>query len=615
MPSVAAGSRPLSASEDQGDQHLSNLELGIIGNCQTAALVDRRARIVWACYPGFDGDPVFCDLLAGNGESSRGFFDVVLDDFEGSTQQYVPNTPILETILRDRHGGAVKVVDFAPRFRQYDRHFRPTTIVRYVEPLAGSPRVTVRLRPAGDYGAAEPAVTFGSNHVRYVGSNITLRVTTDASLSHLMGEHSFVLSRPLTFVLGPDESLQDSVVTTARRFFEQTRNYWRAWVRSLSIPFEWQDAVIRAAITLKLCTFEDTGALVAALTTSIPEAANSERNWDYRFCWLRDSFFVVHALNRLGATNTMEAYLRYILDVAAGTDGGILQPVYGIRGEARLTERQVDSLPGYRGMGPVRVGNQAYEQIQHDVYGSVVMSATQLFFDRRLSAEPGRSQFEMLEVLGERATEFYDQPDAGIWEYRGRARVHTFSSLMCWAACDRLARIATQLGLADRAEHWRVHAGRIREAILTHGWDAERNCFVDSFGGSDLDASMLLVHELGFLPADDPRFLGTIAAVERELLQDGHVFRYRAADDFGEPENAFNICTFWYINALADCGRTDEARELFGQMLASRNALGLLSEDLDTTTGELWGNFPQTYSMVGIINGALRLSEPWESAF
>ena len=263
----------------------------------------------------------------------------------------------------------------------------------------------------------------------------------------------------------------------------------------------------------------------------------------------------------------------------------------------------------------MRVGNQAYEQIQHDVYGSVVMSATQIFFDQRLQVTHGRKQYEVLEVQGHRAVELFDQPDAGIWEFRGRARVHTFSSLMCWAGCDRLARIGSRLGLEDRATYWREQADRIRTAILEHGWSDEKNSFVDSFDGDHLDASMLLVHELGFLPADDPKFLGTIAAVERELLQDGHVFRYRAADDFGEPENAFNICTFWYINALAACGRKDEARALFENMLASRNRLGLLSEDLDPRSGELWGNFPQTYSMVGIINGALRLSESWESAF
>lgn len=594
---------------------MSTLDLAIIGNCQTAALVDRQGRIVWSCYPGFDGDPVFCDLLGDNEQGQTGFFDVVLEDLESTEQTYLTNTPILETVLRDRHGGAVKIVDFAPRFRQFDRHFRPTTIVRYVEPLEGSPRVTVRLRPVSEYGAETPTVTFGSNHIRYVSSQITLRLTTDASISHVLSERNFVLNRPVAFILGPDESLRDSVVTVSRRFYERTRDYWHAWVRTLSIPFEWQDAVIRAAITLKLCTFEDTGAVVAAMTTSIPEAAGTQRNWDYRFCWLRDSFFVVHALNRLGATNTMEAYLRYILDLAAGTDGGLLQPVYGIRGESDLSECVVESLPGYRGMGPVRVGNQAYEQIQHDVYGSVILSATQFFFDKRLSITGGVDQFELLEVLGQRAIEFHDQPDAGIWEYRGRTRVHTFSSLMCWAACDRLARIAVHLELVERSEYWREHAERIRGLILTRGWNQKRNCFVDSFDGDDVDASMLLVHELGFLPADDPRFIGTIAAVERELLQDGHVFRYRSADDFGEPENAFNICTFWYINALAACGRTDEARKMFEHMLANRNLSGLLSEDLDPKTGELWGNFPQTYSMVGIINAALRLSEPWETAF
>ena len=594
---------------------MSTLELGIIGNCQISALIDARARIVWSCFPGFDGDPVFCELLRGNGGDTSGFFEIELAGLAETSQRYLHNTPILETILTDEDGASIKITDFAPRFAQYDRFFRPTTLVRYVEPLSGTPRVSIRLRPAYDYGAASPTTTFGSNHIRYIGGQTTLRLTTDASISHVLEERSIVLNRPLTFILGPDESLQDSVVTTGRRFFEQTRDYWHGYVRTLSVPFEWQEAVIRAAITLKLCTFDDTGAVIAAATTSVPEAAGTPRNWDYRFCWLRDSFFVVHALNRLGATNTMEAYLRYILDLAAGTDGGILQPVYGIRGEATLTERQLESLPGYRGMGPVRVGNQAYEQIQHDVYGSVIMSATQIFFDRRLSVMRGKEQFEVLEALGRRAVELYDQPDAGIWEFRGRARVHTFSSLMCWAGCDRLARIAGHLKLDDRADYWHEQAQIIREAILTQGWSEEKQCFVDSYGGTDLDASMLLVHELGFLPADDTRFLGTIAAVERELLQDGHVFRYRAADDFGEPENAFNICTFWYINALAACGRKDEARALFENMLASRNHLGLLSEDLDPKTGELWGNFPQTYSMVGIINGALRLSESWENAF
>jgi len=594
---------------------MSSLELGVIGNCQISSLIDGRGRIVWSCFPRFDGDPVFCSLLAGTAEPAAGFFDVEVADLVESRQQYVTNTPILETLLMDAHGGVVKLVDFAPRFEQFGRHYRPTMIVRYLEPLKGAPRVRVRLRPTRNYGSRPAETTFGSNHIRYLGSDITLRLTTDASLSHVMDEYAFVLNRPMTLILGPDESLRDPVVTTGRRFYEQTRDYWRRWVRTLSIPFEWQEAVIRAAITLKLCTFEDTGALVAAMTTSIPESANSQRNWDYRFCWLRDSFFVVHALNRLGATNTMEAYLRYILDVAATTDGGRLQPVYGISGESRLPERVVESLPGYRNMGPVRVGNQAYEQVQNDVYGSVIMSATQFFFDQRLSVTGDMRQLELLEVLGERARELYKAPDAGIWEYRGRARVHTFSSLMCWAGCDRLARISGRLGDVDRSRRWAGIAEEIRAEILASGWSEDRGCFVDSFGGRDLDASMLLANDLGFLARDDPRFVGTVLAVEKELLQDGNVFRYRAADDFGEPESAFNICTFWYINALAAMGRKEEARALFENMLGKRNALGLLAEDLDPSTGEQWGNFPQTYSMAGIINGALRLSKTWEDAF
>jgi GH15 family glucan-1,4-alpha-glucosidase len=322
---------------------------------------------------------------------------------------------------------------------------------------------------------------------------------------------------------------------------------------------------------------------------------------------------VIQGLNSLGATKTMGAYLRYILNVAFEAGTG-LHPVYGITGRADLTERTVDSLPGYRGMGPVRVGNQAYEQTQHDVYGAIVLAATQHFFDSRV-ADPGTADnFRSLETAGEQAAMLYNQPDAGIWEYRGRKRVHTFSSVMCWAACDRLAKIARKLDVQDRAKHWRKTADKIHAEICKHAWDDKKKAFTESFGRPELDASLLLLHQLGFLAAEDPRFLSTVAAIETELRRGDHLMRYGSADDFGEPENAFNICTFWYIDALAAIGRKDEAREIFEKMLACRNDLGLLSEDLDTKTGELWGNFPQTYSMVGIINAARRLSCSWEEA-
>ena len=594
----------------------ASLELAVIGNCQVSALVDELGRMVWACMPRFDSDPVFCALLMGDQRQiERGVFEIVLEDFVRAEQRYVTNTPILETLLYDAHGGCIKITDFAPRFEQFERIFHPVSFVRHLAPVAGNPRITVRLRPAGNYGAEDARQTHGSNHVRYILPELTLRLTTDASLTHVREERPFQLTQPLSFILGPDESLRESVASTSRKQFGETRRYWERWVRGLAVPFEWQEAVIRAAITLKLCSFDDTGAIVAAMTSSIPEAPGSGRNWDYRYCWLRDSFFVVHALNRLGATLTMEAYLGWILNVAATSDGKGLQPVYGISGEAELGERTVGHLPGYRGMGPVRVGNQAYEQLQNDVYGAVVLSSAQVFFDRRLTTAAGPEQLELLEQIGRHAARLFDQPDAGLWEYRGRVRVHTFSSIMCWAACDRLARISSHLGEQPRAREWREKADRIHAVICERAWDPQQGCFTESFGGRDLDASMLLISDLGFLAADDPRFRSTVECLERRLLRGNHMFRYGEADDFGMPGTAFNICTFWYINALAEIGRKEEARKLFEEMLNCRTRLGLLSEDLDVESGQLWGNFPQTYSLVGIILGAIRLSKPWEEAF
>ena len=595
---------------------MTSLELALIGNGTIGALINSQGDIVWACFPRFDGDPAFCALLQERTpEKDFGCFSVELLQSVRQEQEYLVNTPILVTRLYDRDGACVEITDFAPRFRQYGRMFCPMTLVRHIRRVAGNPRVRVRLRPAHDYGRHRAATTGGSNHIRYIGTDIVLRLTTDASITAIGEENPFFLEDAITLVLGPDETLQGSVGEVGRRFLEETAAYWREWVRYLGIPFEWQDAVIRAAITLELNAFEDTGAIVAAMTTSIPEAPGSGRNWDYRYCWLRDAYFVVNALNRLGATRTMERYLGYIVNIVAGTEDGRLQPVYGINGRAVPDERAIDSLSGYRGMGPVRIGNQAYHQVQHDVYGSAILAATHVFFDRRLVQRGDVVLFRRLEVLGERAASLFDQPDAGIWELRGAARVHTFSSMMCWAGCDRLARIAVHLGLGDRAAYWGSQAARIHQAVCERSWNPKRESFVGTMGGDTLDASLLRMHEVGFLAADDPRFAGTVRAIERELRHGDFVFRYVEADDFGKPENAFLVCTFWHINALAALGRRDEARALFENLLACRNPHGLLAEHIDPRTREQWGNFVQTYSMVGIIASAVRLSIRWDQAF
>ena len=589
----------------------SSLDLGVIGNGSFGALVDTRGKVVWSCLPAFDGDPAFCSLLSPR-DHDGGYFSIELEDLAGSEQNYLNNTAILRTVLRDCHGGALEIIDFAPRWRQHDRFYRPVMLIRKVTPLAGSPRIRLRARPLADWGARMPESTWGSNHVRWLLPDFTLRLTSDAPVRFIRDESSFVLTHPIHLVLGPDESLTRGVAGFVREAQESTTVYWREWVRYLSVPLDWQEAVIRSAITLKLCQYEDSGAIIAAMTTSIPEAPHTPRNWDYRYCWLRDAAFVVRALNRLGATRSMEEFLRYIFNIA--TSDGTLQPLYGIDFSEQLHEHEVESLAGYRGMGPVRRGNLAWVQKQHDVYGSVVLASTQLFFDQRL-ADPGDAHaFHRLEPLGERAFALHDQPDSGLWEFRGRAEVHTYTSVMCWAACDRLAKIATRLQLGDRAAHWRQCADRIHQRVIAEAWSDTHGHFTDTFGGERLDASLLLLADLGFIAPEDPRFIATVEAIGRVLKRGDALFRYIAPDDFVAPETSFTLCTFWYIDALAAIGRKDEARELFERILKRRNHLGLLSEDLDFDDGEAWGNFPQTYSHVGLIIAAMRLSRSWQEA-
>jgi GH15 family glucan-1,4-alpha-glucosidase len=594
----------------------NSLELGLIGNCRIGALIDRHGEIVWCCLPRFDGDPAFCSLLREHPESEgAGYCVIELLDLAFSEQFYLPNTAVLITCLKDTRGAEIEITDFSPRFHQYGRTFMPMMLIRQIRRVHGTPRICVRLRPLCDYGNQHCTITHGSHHIRYVAPSWIMRLTTDISVTAILQEIPFFLESNATLILGPDETIPDAISELSRRFLNETVDSWHDWVRDLSIPFEWQDEVIRAAITLKLNTFQDTGAIIAAMTTSIPEAPNSGRNWDYRYCWLRDSYFVVNALNRLSTTNTMGRYLNYLINVVAGTTAGRIQPVYGVDGKARLDESEIESLPGFQGMGPVRIGNQACEQIQHDVYGSAILAVAHVFFDRRLAHRGGLSLFSRLEPLGETAVTVYDQPDSGPWETRNILRIHTFSSVMCWAACDRLARIAIHIGLHDRALYWQNRADRIHETICRRAWNAKRQAFTASFEGQSLDASLLLLHDLGFLAADDPRFAKTVAAIENELRRGNYIYRYVEKDDFGIPENAFVVCTFWYIYALAALNRNEEARDLFANLLSRRNRHGLLSEHIDPGTGDPWGNFVQTYSMVGMINSAIRLSKRWDSAF
>ena len=590
----------------------NSLELAAIGNGRVAALINTEARIVWWCFPRFDADPVFCSLLSSGEE--KGFCDVKLEGAHHVTSCYVRNTAIVETTMSDAQGNVVRVTDFVPWFTRFERLFHPPQIVRRIEPISGLPRIRIRSRPAFEYGTPCTRHVLGSNHIRYSGGRETIRLTTDAPLSYIDQETPFPLTRPINLILGPDEPLDSAVDVVSREFLERTRDHWQNWVRSLALPFDWQKELIRAAITLKLCSFEETGAIVAALTTSIPEAANSGRNWDYRYCWLRDAYFVINALNRLGATQTMENFINYITTIAVDPDRP-LRPVYGIIPDEPLPERIAPDLAGYDGGGQVRIGNAAAEQFQHDAYGSVILGAAHMFIDERLPKGGDVALFKRLELLGERARRLVLEADAGIWEYRGRQRVHTHSAAMCWVACDRLARIAQRLELFERASYWFRTANGLRETILSRIWSERRQAIAGALGGDELDASVLLLPMLGLLPASDPRFVKTTELIGKELSRNGFIMRYTEEDDFGAPETSFLSCQFWYIDAVAMIGRKDQAREMFQSLLTKRNAFGMFSEDLHPQTGQLWGNIPQTYTMAGIINTGCILSRAWHNAW
>ena len=590
-----------------------DLELWPIGNCQVSALIDGEGAIAWACVPRVDGDPVFCSLLNGDQRES-GIWRFELVGQISAHQEYIRNTPILVTRLDADDGSAVEILDFCPRYEHKGRMYRPVAISRIVRAVAGNPRIRVVLRPLHGYGAHVPETTHGTNHIRYMVGPHTLRLSTDAPVGYILEQRIFRVEGDLHFFLGPDEPFTGNLREEIRRMEQATRKYWQHWVRSLATPFQWQEEVIRCAITLKLCQHEETGAIVAALTTSIPEAPNSERNWDYRYCWIRDSYYTVQALNRLGALDVLEKYLAYLRNIIDNAEGGQIQPLYSVMGECELDETTAAWLAGYRGMGPVRRGNAAYKQIQHDCYGQIVLPTVQGFLDQRLLRMADDRDFESLEDVGEMAWAMHDQPDAGLWEFRTRQEVHTYSAVMSWAACDRLAMAADWLGKEDRAVLWRTRADAIRARVESEAWvenGEEGGHYGASFESVYIDPSLLQMVELRFLSPDNPRFLSTFAAVEQQLRRGDFMLRYAAEDDFGAPETAFNVCTFWLIEALHLAGRSDEARRLFETMLSHTTQSGLLSEDLDYNNGELWGNFPQTYSLVGVINCAGLLSKPW----
>ena len=582
--------------------------LGIVGNCSYSALLS-EGSVEWLCWPRPDSSFVFGPLLD---RERGGAFVVEAVDAPNVLQEYIENTNVLRTVFTGA-AGSFELIDFAPRFLQYDRAFKPSMLIRILRPLAGDPRARVRCRPTWDYGRTTAFSWRASNHIEYTDLPAPVRLTTNVPLSYVEEERPFLLERDHHLVLTWGQPLEAGLEETAERFLERTLDYWREWVKNTRVPRDYQREVIRSALVLKLHQYEDTGALLAATTTSLPEHPGSGRTWDYRYCWLRDAYFTLNAFERLGHSGEMERFLVYLRNLAEER-AGELQPVYTITGGDDVEEVELDHLTGFEGEGPVRIGNQAFHHVQNDVYGEMILAISRLLLDARFAGSvPTPQAVRLVRELLDRIDERLEAPDAGLWELRGVERLHSFTLLTHWAG----ARQAAEIGAALEAPelHERALAVTARAAGLLEGrcWNAELGALTQAAGEPQLDAAMLLALHFGFLGRDDPRAATHVDTIRRALSVDGGILRrYSVPDDFGRPEAAFTVCSFWLVEALAILGRTDDARALFEDLLSLDNGLGLYSEDIVPETRTQSGNFPQTYSHVGLINAAFRLSRSWD---
>jgi GH15 family glucan-1,4-alpha-glucosidase len=530
-----------------------------------------------------------------------------MPDGEFSTKQYYrENTNVLCTEISSV-SGTYRITDCAPRFVQHDRHVKPLMLIRKIEPLSGVPRIKVACKPVGNYGLEPMKMMQGSDRIIFSSQHDKLELSTNIPINYIMNEDFFVLNETKYIVLLYGESLESGLARTAENYITETVQYWRLWIKHCSIANFHQPHVIRSALVLKIHQYEDTGAIIAASTTSLPEFPGSGRNWDYRYCWLRDAHYILTALNHIGHFEEMERYFNYISDITTAEDFRY-QPLYSIRGKKNLNEYHLDHLDGYMGNQPVRIGNQASEHIQNDIYGQVLISLLPLYSDHRFVFSERKDSSRWIETILYKIEKTIDERDAGIWEFRSMANVHCYSNLFQWAGCNAAIKIADIIGdlaLKDKAIWFRQKAADHIERC----YSPERKAYTTGVGVDYLDASTLQLIMMKYLDPASQRARDHLTALEKELKTPGGLFfRYIHEDDFGKPKTTFLICAFWYVEALACVGRIDDAVREFENLLQYCNHLMLFSEDVDEKTGSQWGNFPQAYSHVGLMNAAYRIS-------
>ena len=582
---------------------MSTLNYGVIGNCRTAALVSAKGSIEWCCLPDFDSPSVFSKILD---ESKGGSFGILPVKNHTVTQRYLGYTNILITTFESEDGG-FEIIDFMPRYKTGDHsYFAPPEIFRYIKLLHGNPEISINYSPKLNYAAHETSHIVHGNFIRtFSGENPTdcIFLYSGFDLNDILKKKTIILRGDQYMLLSYNQKLIEIDLNRVILEFERTKVYWLNWSNRSLKHEKYNDEITRSLLVLKAMSFQPTGAMLAALTTSIPESPGDVRNWDYRFCWLRDASMSIETLFRMGHPDSAHKFLQYIKGILR-TKSESFQIMYGIRGEKELTEKTLDHLAGFRGSKPVRIGNAAYSQRQNDVFGYLLNVICQYYRNFPGNLDEIEEMWEIVRNIARTVITHWEKPDKGIWEMRNEEHHYVFSKIMSWVAMDRASSIAGILHRAHYAEMWRSLADEIKKDVIEKGWNEELQTFTQAYDNNNTDASLLLMAEYGFVSYDDPKYIKTVGAIEKTLLNDGLMYRYLTNDDFGKPSTSFTICTFWMIQALYKTGKRNEAENLFTGLMKCSNHLGLFSEDIDFVTREQLGNFPQAYSHLALINTA-----------
>ncbi|NJO90688.1 MAG: glycoside hydrolase family 15 protein [Chloroflexia bacterium] len=586
---------------------MNNLNYGVIGNGRSAALVSSTGSIDWCCLPDFDSPSVFAGILDSE---KGGSFRIDVDNTYSITQKYFRRTNVLCTQFESIKG-VFEIIDFMPRYKTGENdYFTPAEIYRYIRYISGSPTFKVKYCPVLNYAREEVAHVLEDNHIRTYSKNRPtdcIYLYSSINSSYILGENEIQLSNSQFLLLSYNQKLIDIDIDRVYLEYQRTKVYWLNWTNRSKKYEKYTEEIIRSLLVLKIMTYQASGAVLAALTTSIPETIGEVRNWDYRFCWLRDASMSIDTLLKMGHFSAAQRFLNFIKGILKSKDDSF-QIMYGIRGERELTEIDLPHLAGYKNSKPVRIGNAAYHQRQNDVFGYMLNVIYQYYQFFPGTLDEIEDMWEIVRNIIRTVSTQWEKPDKGIWEIRNEEKHFVFSKVMSWVAMDRATKIAVLLNKNYYAESWSSIANDIKEDIINKGWNKELQTFTQTYCNSHVDASLLLMAEYGFLQPTDPMFKKTVLAVKKALYHKGLMYRYVNDDDFGRPTSSFTICTFWLIQSLYAIGMKDEAKDIFDNLLTCSNHLGLFSEDIDFKTNRLLGNFPQAYSHLALINTATLFS-------